>query len=657
MRTSTRFIAIVALACIAAPSAAQQPSLLPMTEIIPEQTDAILFNPGMGMYLPGGGSFREVPADAWFVRELTDIVYYRPVWSLLEGDEGEYTFDEYFGPIFDYWVAGLGKRVAFRVMTESVSFRENATPMYVFDKGVPGVKHISKYGTEQIDPVFWHPRYREVYSKFLTALGEYLDGREGLEFMDIGCIGEWGEMHLGLHIPGRWTREQLEETGFTREKYISDYRWAIDAHVRAFPNTRVFLNVGDYDTIADYAALRGVHFRQDGLTPSGPSANVGKRYYHPYARRGIICNYEFHSGWSSMEQKGWGAMDTVQKGLEDPVSYMNTNMLGISGLTQAPPEPTEALQYAARRVGFRFVMTKLQYLNQFRLDGEKPGRVLVQHTWKNLGVAPCYESYALEWTLVDDGGNAIARSLDFPRTATTLWGPTGHTVPMEPAWPNEEIALSSVVTVPADTPPGEYTLRVAMVSPEDPAVRIQLGIAGGTDDGSYELCRVSGVRAEPGEAIAYEEGFEAGSQPWPAAEGMTAVIDPGAAHSGASSLLVTGRQQGAWNYASHQLQIPVLPASKYRLSCWMLAESVEPANREPHFKIGLTDAQGQQIENHNTNVYNTRDLGTWQQLRVTFDTTPHTTDGHLAIEKGGREETVTVRLRIDDVKLEVLERP
>ncbi len=120
---------------------------------------------------------------------------------------------------------------------------------------------------------------------------------------------------------------------------------------------------------------------------------------------------------------------------------------------------------------------------------------------------------------------------------------------------------------------------------------------------------------------------------------------------------MTGRQNGAWNYASHQLQLPVLPASKYRLSCWMLAESVEPANREPHFKIGLTDANGDWIDNCNTNVYNTRDLGTWQQLRVTFDTTPHTAGGHLAIEKGGREDTVTVRLRIDDVKLEVLERP
>ena len=53
--------------------------------------------------------------------------------------------------------------------------------------------------------------------------------------MDIGGIGEWGEMHLGLHIQGRWTPQQLEETGFTRDKYVAAYRRVIDAHAAAFP--------------------------------------------------------------------------------------------------------------------------------------------------------------------------------------------------------------------------------------------------------------------------------------------------------------------------------------------------------------------------------------------------------------------------------------
>jgi hypothetical protein len=75
--------------------------------------------------------------------------------------------------------------------------------------------------------------------------------------------------------------QQLEETGFTRDKYVAAYRRVIDAHAAAFPRTRVFLNVGSYAEINDYAALRGCHFRQDGPTPNGPGANVGKLYYQP----------------------------------------------------------------------------------------------------------------------------------------------------------------------------------------------------------------------------------------------------------------------------------------------------------------------------------------------------------------------------------------
>ena len=205
-----------------------------------------------------------------------DIIYFRPVWADLEEAGPGSGFDAYFQPIFNFWVKKLGKRVAFRVMSESVhSSREYATPKWVFDQGVPAVQHVGLRVKRQWDPVFWNEKYLTLNCQFVARLGEYLDGRDGLEFVDIGSIGEWGEMHLGLHIPGRWTSEQLEETGFTRSKYIAAYRRVIDAHARAFPNTRVFLNVGDYAQINDYAAIRGVHFRQDGLTPSGPSADVG----------------------------------------------------------------------------------------------------------------------------------------------------------------------------------------------------------------------------------------------------------------------------------------------------------------------------------------------------------------------------------------------
>ena len=558
--------------------------------------------------------------------------------------EGDYRFDQYFGPIFDLWVKRWHKRVAFRFMAANMHSRQKyVTPKWVFDSGVPGVPHKGIYVPEQIDPVFWDDRYLAIQERFIAALGKYLDGRPGLEFIDIGCIGEWGEMHLA-----RWTPEQLEQTGFTQARYIGAYRRIIDAFARAFPHTRVFLNVGDYDTINDYAAIHHLNFRQDGLTPSGPSDNVGERFYRPYSRRGVICNYELYAGYDEMKRKGWGVKETFARGLEDPISYLHINLMSYHDLLTAPAEVKEAVIDAARRIGFRFVLTRLQCNRTLRLDGAThspaPSRLLLEQTWNNVGVAPCYDSYALRWSLVSAQGQTVAEQLTYPRRPTTLW------------WPGEEVTLRDVVTLPADLPPGAYHLKVAMVKPEEPGLRIQLGIAGRDSDGRYDLGEIDAERTGPRTGTVYQEGFETGDGGWRATEGMTTRPDPGA-HSGKGCLLVTGTQPGtAWNYASLDLPRPVLPASRYRLSCWMKVDRIEPA-RPPYLKIGLNDIHGQWLANFTTNPYDLSKPGTWQRLTGIAETTPDTASGQLAIEKGSLEEKMTVTLRLDDVRLELLESP
>jgi len=614
-----------------------------MIEIIPETTDEVLMNPGMGLYMAAGPNFGYQPEqDDWYMK-ICDVAYYRMNWSRLKPEESGNLFDDYFGPIFDFWVKKLGKRVAFRVMCENVSSRdEYVTPKWVFDKGIPSVKHTSNRGIEQTDPVFWDKRYLEIQRDFIYELGEYLDGKEGFEFIDIGSIGEWGEMHLGLHISGRWTPKQLEETGFTEEKYIQAYRYIIDAFADAFPHSQVFLNVGSYGEINDYAALRGIHFRQDGLSPSGPSSNVGKRFYQPYAKRGTKGNYEFHSGYSGMKSKGWDLRETIDKGLEDPISYLNTNIISMSRLKDAPDEVKELLTYAGRKMGFRFVLTKLKAQEEFHLDGQNPARLMVEHNWKNEGVSPCYESYALKFAVVDSAEKTVAERLHFPKTPTTLW------------WPGEEITERTMIRIPADTQPGEYTLKVFMYAPERPKHMILLGIAGRDSDDGYKLCKVKAVKGEERQSIVYQEGFETGSL-WSASEGMKVTVDDKMAHSGKYSMLISGTQQGSWGYAAHGVK-PVLPGSRYKLSCWMLVESIEP-RLKPDVKIGLEDAEGKWINNKHTNPYDLSKPGTWQHLEVNFETTLETASGHLSVEKKRREAKITATIYIDDVKLELLEAP
>jgi hypothetical protein len=633
----TLVFAVLICLLLAAPAAALQ-----LQTAIPAQSDAALVNPGMGLYLYGTRDPEDLPADAWYT-PLIAIGYFRDDWADLEPDaESDYRFDEYFGPIFDLWVNKLHKRVSFRFMCSNMhSQREYVSPKWVFDNGVPFVVHKGLYVPRQVDPVFWDDRYLHVQEKFIADLGEYLDGRPGLEFIDIGSIGEWGEMHLS-----RWTPDELVATGYTDEKYIAAYRRIIDAFARAFPHTRVFLNVGDFDTINDYAALHHMHFRQDGLTPTGPSADVGNRFYRPYARRGVICNYEFHSGYDEMLRRGWGVRETFQKGLEDPISYLHLNVTSYDQLKDPPAELRDCILDAARRIGFRFALTQLQYNAVVHLDGAAPGRLALYQTWKNAGVAPCYDSYALRWSLVNAQGEAVVQTMTFPRQPTTLW------------WPGGEVSVQDQVTVPAATPPGLYRIKVEMLKPETcpelaerAGEEIQLALANSDAEGRYDLAEVRLERAPRRERVVYEETFARGASGWSAAPGVEMKVKGGEE----SALVLSGREPGqSWNYGS--VRVDLLPFSRYRLSLWMKVDAISP-QLPPYAKIGANAPDGRWLTNFNTNQYDLGKLGEWQLLVTYADTPGEAASGDLAIEKGQLETPVSATLQIRDVKLELLESP
>ncbi|MCD6362186.1 MAG: DUF4832 domain-containing protein, partial [Armatimonadetes bacterium] len=528
-RMSLLAIAVMGLAASVTSPARAQETVAPALELahfVPEPVDDILFNPHMGMYMASPPL--EPQDDEWYL-DICDIAYYRQHWSDLNPEEGVYTFDEYFAPIFDYWVKQRGKRVAFGPMSMSRHARkEYVTPKWVFDKGVPGVDHVGLYVEHQFDPVFWDERYLDLYCEFVAKLGEYLDGREGFEFIDMRGIGEWGEMHLQ-----RWTPEQLEATGYTDTKYIAAYRRMINAYVEAFPHSLLFLNVGSrkFLTIMDYAAAKGCHFRQDGLSPAGASNNVGEWLYKPYSRRGVICNFEFNKGYRGMQERGWGLPETIDAGLRAPVSYWNTNLCRLS---TAPDEVREQLTRAARRIGYRFVLTDLAYLPEVHADGEHPTRLLLFGAWRNDGVAPCYDSFALCWELVDAEGKTVASSLSFPETPTTQW------------WPGEEVHVASMVRIPADVPPGRYRLKMTMLLPET-GRHILLGIAGRDGHDRYDLVEIRVVEGASRSGVVYEEGFEGDARPWGTSQEMAATIDDAAAHTGERSMLVSGSHERGWN--------------------------------------------------------------------------------------------------------------
>ncbi len=564
---------------------------LNLSHFTPDTVDDVLFNPRMGMYM---ASPPLEPADDEWYLDVCDIAYYRQHWADLNPEEGVYTFEEYFDPIFDYWVTERGKRVAFGPMSESKhGGMEYVTPKWVFDKGVPGVDHVGLYVDHQVDPVFWDERYLDLYCEFIAKLGEYLDGREGFEFIDMRGI---------------------------------------------------FLNVGSrkFLSIMDYAALRGCHFRQDGMNPAGASNDVGEWLFKPYSRRGVIGNFEFHSGYESMLRKGWDLGETIDAGLRAPVSYWNTNLCRLSA---APDEVREQLTRAARHIGYRFVMTGLDYLPEIHVAGDRASRMIFFSDWRNDGVAPCYDSFGIEWSLVDEAGETVASARQYPETPTTQW------------WPGEDMRVATLVRVPAGTAPGNYRLKMTMLNPET-GKHILLGIAGRDEQDHYDLCAISAVAGEERAGVVFDEGFEGDELAWSVSGEMVANIDGAAAHSGERSLLVAGLHPTGWNYASMRLPMPLLPGARYRLSAaWMLVEDMQPGAHAPYLKLAANDADDKWIDNYSTGKYDLSRAGEWQLLKAYADLPLNAAIGIIAIEKGAHSIPITARIRLDDITLELLEAP
>ena len=632
-------LALVAAAIVSATSAAG-----PQTKTFhPKPSDKPLLNPGMGVYIFVGRNTR-LPENTW-LKDVCAIAYTRLHWCDLEPAPGQYKFDEYFKPMLDYFVGQLGWRIAFRVMSESMHGRTKyVTPKWVFDAGVPGVKHVGIGGIEQIDPVFWDPKYLDLQCRFIKALGQWVESQRGIEFVDIGSIGEWGEMHLGLHIPGRWTPEQLRETGYSDYKYIMAYRRIIDAFADAFPHTRVFLGVGPFKEIDYYAAMRGIHFRQDGLGLIGASADVDKWLFPEYAFRGIQCNLELITGWEGMKRRGWDPREVIRTGLKARISYLNLNF-GWGVVTNPPPEVRQAIMEAARRIGYRFRCTEVELITPVHVRPRTPSRLVVRHKWTNEGVAPCYESLAMEWVVLDSSGRQVASTRSFPKLPTTHW------------LPGESISDGCIVDLPVGFKPGHYTLAVRMFLPEKPQQRYYLAMAGGSD-GLYPVAEFDAVAGSPPKTTVATIDFESPEdfRRVGVPKGITKQLVPDKGLDGSHALHISGSCENTWSYALLR-RLPLIPGARYRLEGWLNVTTCQGAAKPPYFKVGLNDATGKCLYNANTQRYDMRRAGQWQKLSVDFDVPATATTGDIAIERGQKTGRITVDMLVDRVSLTLLAAP
>jgi formylglycine-generating enzyme required for sulfatase activity len=481
-----------------------------------EDTEAFLHNPGMGFLLTQHSdgltnSKYEDVKESWIIKEkLTNKIYFRMPWSKLEPKEGDYKW-EYIGweGCFNTWIAN-GYKVGLQVMgMDGGTLYDSGTPQWVFDAGAKYVDE-GKGEKPKRYPVYWDAVYLEKVNNFVQALGKRYNNNPNIEFVGIGFMGEWGEMHISGHA----NKDLWLNAGYSLEKYIEAHKKIMDMHLKAFPDKSIVQelchpfygidSIYDVKEVIHYAVSKGISLKNNGVGSSWDDLGLEKPYelqrsphidnwvsefYNAYykkvklmvenmvsfeAIKFILENHSI-SYWnhlcSVLELSQMGNPDIARR-----LTYVNCTSSWDEILSMTPEDEKNMLRYAARKLGYRFVLKEIKYPEKIKI-GKK---FLVNYKWENKGSAPCYKDYGILMALVDNKGNAVWEDLQLPGAGTSTWE-------------SNKITYNSLfwkIPKDANIKSGVYDIYVGMRDIKNQDIKIELAIDGKDKEKRYKIGKI-----------------------------------------------------------------------------------------------------------------------------------------------------------------------
>lgn len=439
----------------------------------PREIDDVLVNPGIGFTtlnrfngdpLNSGTAWTEgypIPDYPFSGKlkvagqPLTSIAYLRIYWKFIEPEMGRYDWPMLDGVLRK--ARERGQSVMLRVAPYGTK-PDNDVPDWF--RKLAGDESAKKM------PVKWRtdpesPLYIRQFTKMVRELGKRYDGHPDLELVDISIVGAWGE---GEHT------EQLSETTL---------RALNDSYLEAFPKTPMTLQPTGPRGVGYPLSKRALGWRVDCLGDMRCSETV--RWCHMFdLYPQAVATFGIADAWKKgpvaleacwvmqhWKNQGWDAKYIIDQSLKWHISSFNNKSSAV------PEEWWPEVNRWLKAMGYRFVLRRFSYPSWVTPQG----KLAFTMWWENKGVAPIYREFPLAIRLRGE-----------KRTEVMLTGADVR------AWLPGDIAYDDAVFVPADMPPGEYQMGVAMVDPATRAPRVRLAIAGMGSDGWYDLGRIT-VRA------------------------------------------------------------------------------------------------------------------------------------------------------------------
>lgn len=382
----------------------------------------------------------------------TSIAYFRIYWKFVEPEEGKYNWEMLDKALNT--AHSRKQRLMLRIPPYG-SRGDNDVPDWY--RAMVGTDETTKLDVKKWRTNPEDPRYAKYYGRMIRAVGKRYDGHPGLESVDLAIVGVWGE-GAGTELLTRSTMQALT-----------------DAYLEGFRKTPLVSLLAGNEFNRYAISKQNVGWRVDCLGDMGgfnPNWNHMFDYY-PQA----IVNYGMADAWKkapvSLEvcwvmqewmNKGWDVDYIIDQSLKWHISSFNSKSSAV------PEAWWPQVNRWLKKMGYRFALRKFTYPSAVQPNG----KLAFTSWWENQGVAPIYRQYPFALRLRSaERTHVMVTSADIRK------------------WLPGDAIYDDAVFVPAEMPPGEYELEVALVDEASREPAIKLAIAGVNVDGWYPMGKIT----------------------------------------------------------------------------------------------------------------------------------------------------------------------
>lgn len=365
-------------------------------------------------------------------------------WSDFNPQKGVYDFEKLEADHHLQEWREKNVRVIIRIVSDypDLTNSENITiPMWLYEeiKG-DGIWYHNSYGYG-FSPNYANEKVIEAHQEMIAALGKRYNQDELIAFIQLGSLGHWGEWHVSKEVGSKIPFPYSQITN----QYIKHYTEYFSSKKLLMRRPYGIQNdqVGLYhDVFGDQVATQEwLSWIESGYVSSQNGESMPAMSKDFWLNAPVGGEIVFSEDMEAYLIKNGEALHNQL--IQSHATFIGPNApVYVEQNSTAHQKANEILQDLGYCLTVR--ETELFYLNQSNQE------ILLKMKWENIGVAPIYQNWPVQITVIDDKGQVQAAC--YLEEDITTWGPGEHRV---------EVVLSHSNKFNS----GQYRICVAILDP------------------------------------------------------------------------------------------------------------------------------------------------------------------------------------------------